>query len=258
MTQETHDFYVVIPARYDSQRLPGKMCLHLAGAPLVAWAVAAAKRSAAQGVYVAVDDQRIVDALQPYAAQVLQTDKNHQSGSDRVAEVADQLGWSDEVVVVNVQGDEPALPPTLINQVAQLLITHPRAGVASLYAPILTESEFLDPNVVKVVFDHQGFALYFSRSPIPMHRELTSKPAIWGYRHIGLYAYRVQALKAHRALEASTLELAERLEQLRFLTRQVPIVMGLAHEMPAPGVDTAEDLNRLQSVLSTWPSAWRP
>lgn len=258
MNDQPTSFFAVIPARYNSQRLPGKMCLHVAGAPLVAWAVAAAKRSQAQEVFVASDDPRIDAALEPFSAQVLTTSTEHQSGSDRLAEVADQMAWSDDVIVVNVQGDEPALPPALINQVADLLVAQPKAGVASLYAPILTEAEFLDPNVVKVVFDAQGFALYFSRSPIPMHRDLASKPAIWGYRHIGLYAYRVSALRAHTALKPSALELAERLEQLRFLTHQVPIVMGLAHEMPAAGVDTADDLNRLQSVLSTWPSEWRP
>lgn len=258
MTHQTAPFYAVIPARYSSQRLPGKMCLHLAGAPLVAWTVAAARRSEAQAVYVATDDPRIVKALEPFSAEVLMTASHHQSGSDRLAEVADQLDWADDVIVVNVQGDEPALPPVLINQVASLLVCEPKAGVASLYAPILSEAEFCDPNVVKVVFDAQGFARYFSRSPIPFHRDQEPKPAIWGYRHIGLYAYRVSALKAHRALPSSALEMAERLEQLRFLTHQVPIVMGLAHEMPAAGVDTAADLNRLQSVLSTWPPQWRP
>lgn len=258
MTEPATEFFAVIPARYGSQRLPGKMCLHLAGAPLVAWAVSAANRSQAQAVYVATDDQRIVSALEPFGADVLLTSTEHQSGSDRLAEVADQLGWSDDVVVVNVQGDEPALPPVLINQVASLLVSAPKAGVASLYVPILTEAEFCDPNVVKVVFDAQGFACYFSRSPIPYHRDRTLQPAIWGYRHIGLYAYRVAAIRAHRAWPASALESAERLEQLRFLTHQVPIVMGLAHDMPAAGVDTAEDLNRLQSVLSTWPPEWRP
>jgi 3-deoxy-manno-octulosonate cytidylyltransferase (CMP-KDO synthetase) len=258
VNHQNANFFAVIPARYDSQRLPGKMCLHVAGAPLVAWAVAAAHRSQAQEVFVATDDQRIVETLEPFSARVLLTSVEHQSGSDRLAEVADQMAWSDDVIVVNVQGDEPALPPVLINQVAELLIAEPKAGVASLYAPILTESEFMDPNAVKVVFDAQGFALYFSRSPIPMHRQAQPQPAIWGYRHIGLYAYRVSALRAHRAHQPSALESAERLEQLRFLTHQVPIVMGLAHEMPAAGVDTAEDLNRLQSVLSTWPSEWRP
>lgn len=258
MSPKTHQFYVVVPARYDSQRLPGKMCLPLAGAPLVAWAVASAKRSNAQDVYVAVDDERILEVLKPYEVKVLKTSKEHQSGSDRLAEVAAQLEWSDEVIVVNVQGDEPALPPSLINQVAELLIAQPMAGVASLYTPILTESEFLDVNVVKVVFDDQGRALYFSRSPIPMHREYESKRVIWGYRHLGLYAYRVGALHAHRATQPASLEEAERLEQLRFLTHQVPVVMGLAHEIPTTGVDTKDDLNRLQSVLATWPMEWRP
>jgi len=258
MSHSEVPFYAVIPARYGSQRLPGKMCLHVAGAPLVAWAVAAARRSKAQAVYVATDDARIVTALEPFSADVLMTSADHQSGSDRLAEVAEQLGWSDDVIVVNVQGDEPALPPALINQVAELLIAQPHAGVASLYAPILTEAEFVDPHVVKVVFDAQGFAHYFSRSPIPHHRDRAIQPAIWGYRHIGLYAYRVAALRAHQAKPCSALETAERLEQLRFLTHQVPIMMGLAHEMPATGVDTADDLNRLQGVLSTWPADWRP
>jgi len=247
-------FNVVIPARYASTRLPGKPLLDIAGIPMIQRVVARAAASGAAEVVVATDDARIAAAVhdprRPGLPVAVMTDPGLPSGTDRVAAVALARGWSDATLVVNVQGDEPFLPPRLIDQAATLLERDPLAGIATLATPVVSIEEFLDPNVVKVVLSGDGAALYFSRAPIPWTRDgasagLASQREFGGaLRHIGLYAYRVGVLRKITRYPPSALELLEKLEQLRALECGVRIVVGECVEAPAPGVDTLEDLER--------------
>ena len=247
-------FHVVIPARYASTRLPGKPLLDIGGRPMIQRVVERACASGAEEVLVATDDARIAAAVHdprdPARQIVVMTDPDLPSGTDRVAAVAAVRGWADDTVVVNVQGDEPFLPGILVDQAAGLLAGDPSAGIATLAAPIGSLEEFLDPNVVKVVAAQGGAALYFSRAPIPWPRDgapagLASQREFAGaLRHVGLYAYRVGTLRRITQLGPSALEQRERLEQLRALENGVRILVGLCLEDPAPGVDTAADLER--------------
>jgi 3-deoxy-manno-octulosonate cytidylyltransferase (CMP-KDO synthetase) len=247
-------FHVVIPARYASTRLPGKPLLDIGGRPMIQRVVERACASGAEEVLVATDDARIAAAVHdprdPARQIVVMTDPDLPSGTDRVAAVAAVRGWADDTVVVNVQGDEPFLPGILVDQAAGLLAGDPSAGIATLAAPIGSLEEFLDPNVVKVVAGQGGAALYFSRAPIPWSRDgapagLASQREFAGaLRHVGLYAYRVGTLRRITQLGPSVLEQRERLEQLRALENGVRILVGLCREDPAPGVDTAADLER--------------
>jgi 3-deoxy-manno-octulosonate cytidylyltransferase (CMP-KDO synthetase) len=247
-------FHVVIPARYASTRLPGKPLLDIGGRPMIQRVVERACASGAEEVLVATDDARIAAAVHdprdPARQIVVMTDPDLPSGTDRVAAVAAARGWADDTVVVNVQGDEPFLPGILVDQAAGLLAGDPSAGIATLAAPIGSLEEFLDPNVVKVVAGQGGAALYFSRAPIPWSRDgapagLASQREFAGaLRHVGLYAYRVGTLRRITQLGPSALEQRERLEQLRALENGVRILVGLCLEDPAPGVDTAADLER--------------
>jgi 3-deoxy-manno-octulosonate cytidylyltransferase (CMP-KDO synthetase) len=256
-------FHVVIPARYASTRLPGKPLLDIAGKPMIQRVVERACASRADQVLVATDDQRIAAAVRdprrPGQAIAVMTDPALPSGTDRVAAVAEARGWSDDTLVVNVQGDEPFLPPALIEQAAELLTRDPAAGIATLAAPIGTLEEFLDPNVVKVVVARDGAALYFSRAPIPWSRGgapagLASQREFAGaMRHVGLYAYRVGVLRRITRLPPSGLEQCEKLEQLRALEDGVRIVVGGCLELPAPGVDTAADLERARQRSAVIP-----
>lgn len=250
-------FHVVIPARYASTRLPGKPLLEIGGRPMIQRVVEQASASRAQQVLVATDDERIVAAVHdprgPARRIALMTDPDLPSGTDRVAAVARSLGWDAATIVVNVQGDEPFVPPALIDQVAALLERDPRADVATLATPIETLAEFTDPNVVKVVAAADGGALYFSRAPIPWVRDgapggLASQARFDGaLRHVGLYAYRVGALERLTTLPPSPLEQAEKLEQLRALQAGLRIVVARCAVPPGPGVDTAHDLERARS-----------
>jgi 3-deoxy-manno-octulosonate cytidylyltransferase (CMP-KDO synthetase) len=247
-------FHVVIPARYASTRLPGKPLLDIGGRPMIQRVVERACASGAEEVLVATDDARIAAAVHdprdPARQIVVMTDPDLPSGTDRVAAVAAVRGWADDTVVVNVQGDEPFLPGILVDQAAGLLAGDPSAGIATLAAPIGSLEEFLDPNVVKVIAGQGGAALYFSRAPIPWSRDgapagLASQREFAGaLRHVGLYAYRVGTLRRITQLGPSALEQRERLEQLRALENGVRILVGLCREDPAPGVDTAADLER--------------
>ncbi len=247
-------FHVVIPARYASTRLPGKPLLDIGGMPMIQRVVERACASGAAEVLVATDDERIAavvsDPRSPDRRIAVMTHPELPSGTDRVAVVADARGWPDDAIVVNVQGDEPFLPPRLIEQAADLLAQDPAAGIATLSAPIGSLAEFLDPNVVKVVTARDGVALYFSRAPIPWTRDgaargLASQTDFGGARrHVGIYAYRVGALRRIRRLPPSDLESREKLEQLRALQNGVRIVVGACIELPAPGVDTEADLRR--------------
>lgn len=253
-------FKVVIPARYASVRLPGKMLLDIAGRPMIQWVIQRARGSSADEVIVATDDERVlavaVDPTQPERNLGMLTAATHASGTDRIAEVARARGWSAATVVVNVQGDEPLLPPVLIDQVAALLEAHPHAQVATLATPISDMREFLDPNVVKVVASDSGEALYFSRAPIPWHRDhapqgLASQTRCEGARrHLGIYAYRVDALQRLTGIPPASLETAEKLEQLRALQHGMRIMVATASVVPGMGVDTEHDLATVRRAMA--------
>jgi 3-deoxy-manno-octulosonate cytidylyltransferase (CMP-KDO synthetase) len=248
-------FRVVIPARHASSRLPGKPLLPIAGEPMILHVQRLALRSGAAEVVIATDDARIRDTCRSAGAAVEMTAADHASGTDRIAEVAARRGWTDEDIVVNVQGDEPLLPPILIGEVAGLLTATPGAAIATLATPILSEREFLDPNVVKVVARPDGMALYFSRAPIPWDRDgggdtPTGATRLHGCRrHLGIYAYRVAALLALASTAPVEIERRERLEQLRALAIGLAVVVADASELPGPGVDTPEDLARADAIL---------
>jgi 3-deoxy-manno-octulosonate cytidylyltransferase (CMP-KDO synthetase) len=238
-------FQVVIPARYASTRFPGKPLADVAGKPMVVRVCERAARSGAAGVHVATDDDRIGDAVKAAGFAVVPTRTDHPSGTDRIAEAARHLKLADDAVVVNVQGDEPLVEPTLIAQVARRLAERPAASMASACHAIADEAEIANPNVVKVVLDAQGYALYFSRSRIPYPRV----PGTAAYRHAGLYAYRVRFLREYAELLPSPLEKAESLEQLRALWHGHRIAMVTSETPMPPGVDTPEDL---KAVLRMW------
>jgi 3-deoxy-manno-octulosonate cytidylyltransferase (CMP-KDO synthetase) len=240
-------FVVVIPARYHSTRLPGKPLLEIAGKSMIQRAWEGAKQSSADAVIVATDDQRIYQAVRDFGAEVEMTSIDHSSGSDRVQEVVQKLGFSPDQIVVNVQGDEPLLPSELIDQVAINLKNTPPAGIATLASVLTKESEFKNPSVVKVVRDKNGFALYFSRSPIP--QSLTFKSVDVGFKHIGIYAYRLGVLNRFVSYPIGDLERVERLEQLRALENGIQIHVGIVeHDLPK-GVDTQADLDHARDYF---------
>lgn len=255
-----HDFIVVIPSRYDSSRLPGKPLADIGGLPMVRRVWQQTKNSSASRRIVAVDDPRICQALEGSGAEVLMTRADHPSGTDRLAEVATQLALPDDAIVVNVQGDEPLIPAALIDQVAALLAADPEASIATLAEPITDKASLFNPNVVKVVANAQGRALYFSRAPIPWQREdwegqgteagSGSKLSAGGWlRHVGIYAYRAGFLRAFQQWAPAPLEQVEQLEQLRALYHGHVIQVGLAVERHPAGVDTAEDLERVRAIV---------
>ena len=246
------DFAVVIPARYDSVRLPGKPLLPIAGRPMIEWVWKVAVASGAADIIVATDDVRIETACRGFGAQVALTGKHHTSGTDRIAEVALQYGWPGERVVVNLQGDEPAMPAANVAQVARLLVNDHQAQIATLATAIDDEQAWRDPSLVKVVVDDNGRALYFSRAAIPYHRDSAGLPAN-AMGHLGLYAYRVDVLKTLTATKPCALELAEKLEQLRALWLGMTIRVELAAEDTPSGVDTEQDLDRMSRLLTPDP-----
>ena len=248
-------FRVVIPARYGSTRLPGKALLTIAGKPMIQWVYERASASCASEVLIATDDLLIVSAAHSFGAETVMTDTAHETGTERIAEVARTQGWAGSDIVVNVQGDEPVIPPALINQVASLLETHPSAQIATLATPITSLAEFMDPNAVKVVTDTGGRALYFSRAPIPWEREgaaagMGSQTRFRGARrHIGIYGYRVSGLLRMATLPRTALEQHEKLEQLRALENGLEIRVADGVEEPGPDVNTASDLERVTRLL---------
>ncbi len=260
--------HVVIPARYASTRLPGKPLLDIGGRTMIQRVVEQAAASRADQVLVATDDARIAAAVHDPRGRTQQiavmTDAALPSGTDRVAAVARQQGWTGDTIVVNVQGDEPFVPPRLIDQVAELLARDPGAAIATLATPIDSLHDFLDPNVVKVVFAADGAALYFSRAPIPWSRDgaaagLGSQADFAGaMRHVGLYAYRVGALQRITAMAPSSYEQTEKLEQLRALQAGLRITVALCAEPPGPGIDTDADLQRARMRAAAEPGARRP
>jgi len=250
-----NDFKIVIPARYGSSRLPGKPLIELAGKPMIQHVWERALDTGANEIVIATDDQRIFDVARAFGAEVVMTAVTHENGTERIAEVAEKLGWADDVVVVNLQGDEPLIPKELIFATAKGLLNNSQAGMSSLCVPIESVEDGFDPNVVKVVLDNQGFAMYFSRAPIPWDRDtykggtgtLTSIAPV--YRHVGMYGYRVSFLREYASMEMTALEQAECLEQLRALCYGVKIHMTPVDQPPGHGVDTPDDVSRVEQTL---------
>ncbi|MFT6408843.1 MAG: 3-deoxy-manno-octulosonate cytidylyltransferase (CMP-KDO synthetase) [Arenicella sp.] len=240
-------FTVVIPARYASTRLPGKALADIHGKPMIAHVVDRARESSASRVIVATDDQRIADAVSALDCEVCMTRAEHQSGSDRIAEVVEQLGLEDHEIVVNVQGDEPLIPGKLIDQVASALEVAGDAAMSTAAKEIDNEADIANPNIVKVVFSRAGRALYFSRAPIPYARDQRVGNA---WHHIGIYAYRASFLKRYDQLLDSAIEQTECLEQLRVLDNGDSIMVETVDYDTGVGVDTAEDLERVISLMS--------
>lgn len=249
-------FYVVIPARYASTRLPAKPLREIAGKPMIRHVYERACESEAADVIIATDDERIADVAAAFGARVCMTSKDHPSGTDRLQEVASQLGLASDDIIVNVQGDEPLIPPQVINQVAANLAASQGASVATLSEPIHSRSDFENPNIVKVVADRNGKALYFSRAPIPWPREHFSsddKASLPDFgifqRHIGIYAYRVALLNEYVHWPVAPLEHMELLEQLRVLWNGHSIHVAEACVEVPGGVDTEADLLRIKAIL---------
>jgi 3-deoxy-manno-octulosonate cytidylyltransferase (CMP-KDO synthetase) len=260
-------FHVVIPARHASTRLPGKPLLPIAGKPMVVRVAEQAAQSGAQQVWIATDDHAIVNVVHEYGFKACLTKESHTSGTDRIAEVVEQRNWPDDTIVVNVQGDEPLIPPALIRAVAGHLQAHPECAIATACHAIHDEASMRNPNIVKTVLDHNGNALYFSRAPIPWPRDAfkvlpssegrndCSSP-LWGevkrgvlpadlpvLRHIGIYAYRASFLRDYNRLAPCALEQFEALEQLRALYYGYKIGMVICEQAPPGGVDTEQDLH---------------
>jgi len=249
------DFTVLIPARMASTRLPNKPLADVVGLPMIVRVARQAQRSGAQQVVVAADDVRIVSACAEHGIQALLTRQDHPSGSDRLAEACQQLGLPADRVVVNVQGDEPLIEPELIDQVALALTKCPQASMSTAAHAITSCADFTNPNVVKVVTDARGLALYFSRAPIPWWRDGPTDPLCMQLpnpaplRHVGIYAYRAGFLALFPQLPVAPIETMESLEQLRALWHGHPIAVHITNHAPGPGVDTPEDLERVRALL---------
>jgi len=247
-------FRIVIPARLGSTRLPRKVLRELCGKPLVGWVWEAAVAAGAQEVVIATDSMEVLQACRDFGATAQLTAASHQSGTDRVDEIAQKAGWPDDSIVVNLQGDEPLMPAGLIRQVARLLEDDGGAEIATLAHVLHTREEWLNPNFVKVVRDAAHRALYFSRAPIPWKRDGTRAdsdlPAGLALRHIGLYAYRVGGLRRMACLPPADLEHCEALEQLRALVHGLKIAVGVIDGSPPRGVDTEDDLKAVADTLA--------
>ncbi|MGR5369559.1 3-deoxy-manno-octulosonate cytidylyltransferase [Photobacterium damselae] len=246
-------FTVIIPARYQSTRLPGKPLADIGGKPMVQWVYEQACKSGADKVIVATDDQRVFDAVQAFGGEVCMTRSDHQSGTERLAEVVEKYNLADDHIVVNVQGDEPLIPDTIIRQVADNL-AHKNAPMATLAVEIDHEDEVFNPNAVKVVTDKDGYAMYFSRASIPWDRDhFAQQPAQIHHnllRHIGIYAYRAGFINTYINWQPTALEQIETLEQLRVLWYGEKIHVDVAIDAPPAGVDTPEDLEKVRALIS--------
>ncbi len=246
-------FHVVIPARLGSARLPGKPLLTIAGIPMVVHVARLASGCGAASVIVATDDDGISHAVRAAGYRAMMTRADHESGSDRVAEVARREGWPDSAIVINVQGDEPLLPPAAIRQLADAMTADAAADVATLCERTCDKQVAADPNRVKVVRDAGNHALYFSRSPIPAYRDNPGGTEASWLRHLGIYGYRVGALRRFVGLPPALLERAERLEQLRLLENGMRILVLDACRPVPDGVDTVEDIDRVRKLLASEP-----
>ena len=257
-------FKIVIPARYASSRLPGKPLREIAGKPMIQHTYERARQSRAEEVLIATDDQRIADTIVKFTDSVVLTSPDHASGTERLAEVVEQQQWDEQTIIVNVQGDEPLVSPEHIELVAAALDENPQAGMATLATPLELDAEVFDPNIVKVVMDVQGNAMYFSRAAIPWDRdsfsnemahtltELPRNPQFktpgW-YRHIGMYAYRAGTLKQYMDMTPCMLEQTESLEQLRILYHGIKIHVSIVHDQPGHGVDVEADIAKVEQFL---------
>ena len=245
------NFVVVIPARFASERLPGKALREIAGKSMLQHVFERGTESEATEVLIATDDQRIVDAANGFGATALMTGSQHRSGTERIAEVSESCNWADDQIVVNLQGDEPMMPAELINQCAALL-DDDSVDMATLASPLASQADYENPNVVKVVSDDDGKALYFSRSSIPYSRndKTDDLAVLTAMHHHGIYAYRCGTLKTIISAERSDLEACEQLEQLRALSIGLKIKVAMALSRPPAGVDTEQDLAQVESLLS--------
>ncbi len=254
-------FTVVIPARYASSRFPGKPLADIGGKPMVVRVAERAAKSGAAQIIVATDDQRIATAVEDHGFRALMTRRNHATGTDRLAEVAAKLRLGARHIVVNVQGDEPLIAPALIRRVAENLAAHRDAAIATAACRIRDARDMANPNVVKVVLDAKGHALYFSRAPIPWARDAfspvlfsrgirTLPPALPALRHLGIYAYRCSFLRDYSRLKPAAIETFEALEQLRALAHGYRISVAISAAAPHPGVDTPADLRRLRRLIA--------
>ena len=245
--------HIIIPARYNSTRLPGKPLADVAGKPLIQRVHECAAKTGATAITIATDDERIRQAAEKFGARVCMTSPQHRTGTDRLAEVIEKQAIGADEIVVNLQGDEPLMPPELIREVAGKLAARKDAMVATACHAIRDRESLVNPNVVKVVCDAEGYALYFSRAAIPWPREVMARQsgvAIQAYRHIGLYAYRAGFVRRYAAWPPCPPEEAEQLEQLRVLWHGERIVVHEAREMPEAGVDTPEDLERVRKYFT--------
>ena len=248
-------FHVVIPARHSSTRLPGKPLLHIAGKPMVVRVAEQAAKSDAQQIWIATDHHAIANVVHEHGFKACMTKEAHASGTDRIAEVVESQGWPDDAIVVNVQGDEPLIPPSLINAVARHLHDHSECAMATACHAIHSETDFRNPNIVKTVLDKNSNALYFSRAPIPYPRDAfaagTGLPCgLSALRHIGIYAYRAGFLHAYGKLAPAIIEQHESLEQLRVLYHGYKIGVFIADDAPPGGVDTEEDLQAISKTFA--------
>lgn len=247
-------FHVVIPARFSSTRLPGKPMLLIGGKPMVVRVAEQAAKSGAQQIWIATDHQPIMAAMHEHGFKACMTRADHPSGTDRIAEVVAQHNWPDDTIVVNVQGDEPLIPPQLISAVAQHLHDHPECAMATACHPVHDEASMRNPNIVKTVLDKDGNAMYFSRAPIPYPRDAFASnsglPAnMTVLRHIGIYAYRAGFLRAYGQLVPAAIEQIEALEQLRALWHGYKIGVTITHDAPPSGVDTEADLQVAREIF---------
>lgn len=248
-------FVAVIPARFASTRLPGKPLADIGGRPMIVRVAERAIASGASEVWIATDHDGVADAARAHGFQAVMTRPDHPTGTDRIAEVAALRGWPDDTIVVNVQGDEPRLASRLVQDVAAALASHDDAAIATVCHPIESDDDLFDPNVVKVVMDHAGYALYFSRATIPYARDWfrsnrTRAPGLPAYRHIGLYAYRCAFLRAYASLVPAPIEQFEALEQLRALWHGYRIAVSVTAHAPEAGVDTPADLERVRALFA--------
>ncbi|MDD5385212.1 MAG: 3-deoxy-manno-octulosonate cytidylyltransferase [Gallionella sp.] len=249
------DFHVVIPARHASTRLPGKPLLPIAGKPMVVRVAERAAQSGAQQIWVATDHHAIANVVHEHGFKACMTRDTHASGTDRIAEVAEQHNWPDDAIVVNVQGDEPLMPPELIHAVAEHLHSHPECAIATACHALHDKASLHNPNIVKAVLDKNGNALYFSRAPIPYPRDAFAQqrplPAdLPVLRHIGIYAYRVSFLRVYGQLAPAAIEQFEALEQLRALYHGYKIGVFVTDEAPPAGVDTEQDLHAARQIFA--------
>jgi len=246
------DFHIVIPARFASSRFPGKPLQDINGKSMLQHVYEVAEKSSANSIVIATDDDRIFDVAKTFCDQVLMTSDQHQSGTDRLAEVCKLKQWSKQEIVVNLQGDEPLTPPELLDQVALNIHNNSQASIATLSTPITDVVDMHDANIVKVVSDIEGYALYFSRASIPFHRDRGDEYLSNLYqRHLGIYAYRVGFLNAYSEMPQCDLETIEKLEQLRAMYHGHKIHIQQAVKLPGPGIDTPEDLQKIHTILAS-------